>query len=212
MFDYQAGEKYKITLIMVAIAGLLAGVFFSVLLMPTPEAPSSRRRAQQTAASTNPDVTGMRMPSPDMAAQQPSLTQAGPSVRPTSPIDAQQLVEQWLPSAWDLSAGTARASQQKAIEYMTPECAHSYQQNIWTPQIAQQIEQSGVQSHFVPKEVTAGGLQGDGSVVVTVVGEQSLGVNGQTRKNRAVRVEYLIKNLPEGLRIAGISEVGGQTQ
>ncbi len=37
MFDYQAGEKYKLTLIMVAIAGLMAGAFFTILFSAGPE-------------------------------------------------------------------------------------------------------------------------------------------------------------------------------
>ncbi len=61
MFDYQAGEKYKLTLIMVAIAGVMAGMFFTVLLMPTPEAPQARKRQHQPWMD-NPDVTGGRMP------------------------------------------------------------------------------------------------------------------------------------------------------
>lgn len=210
MFDYQAGEKYKITLIMVAIAGLLAGVFFTVLLMPT-EAPASRRRGGPvTRAMTDPDVTGHRAAPADMQQMgQATLSNAaGPSVIPTNPIEAQQLIEGWLPLAWDLNFHSARASQEKALAYMTPDCARSYCQSIWTPQIAQQIEQSGVQSHFEPKSVMAGQLQGDGSVVITVAGTQSLGVEGKPRKIRDVKVEYLIKNLPEGMRIAGISEVG----
>jgi hypothetical protein len=39
MFDYQAGEKYKLTLIMVGFAGLMAGMLFTLVLMPQQESP-----------------------------------------------------------------------------------------------------------------------------------------------------------------------------
>ena len=71
MFDYQAGEKYKLTLIMVGFAGLMAGMFFTMLLMPTPEPQSHQRQAPKWAS--NPDVTGGRggphMPAPIGSAQ-----------------------------------------------------------------------------------------------------------------------------------------------
>lgn len=201
MFDYQAGEKYKLTLIMVAIAGALAGMFFTVLLMPSE--PPQRQRAQARHAN-DPDITGYRaMPGAPNAAmatpQQPIFV--------VDPLQAKQLIDAWLPLAWDLSAGSAKESQAKALSYMTPDCAASYRKNIWTDSTAAQIEQSGLQSSFTPTSVDVGGLQADGSIVVTVKGSQALGVAGRVGKNRDVKVEYLIKQLPEGLRIAGISEV-----
>src|SRR5688572_25663276 len=60
MFDYQAGEKYRLTLVMVGVAGLIAGMFFAILLMPTSEAPSRAKRVAMTRAMTDPDVTGGR--------------------------------------------------------------------------------------------------------------------------------------------------------
>ena len=91
---------------------------------------------------------------------------------------------------------------------MTDECKQAYTSNIWTPTIAQQIEQSGVQSTFTTKRIEQSPLRADGSVEVTVEGEQVLSVPGKGSKNRNVKVVYLVKQLPEGLRIAGISEAG----
>ncbi len=208
MFDYQAGEKYKLTLIMVAIAGMLAGVFFTVLLMPSPEAPQGKRKRQVSeAVANNPDVTGRVQMPPDAQ----GMPQQQAQVLATNPIDARNLIQGWLPLAWDLSAYSAKASQEKALSCMTSECRDAYTQNIWTPQIAQQIEQSGVQSHFETKKIEPGEMKADGSVEVLVEGEQTLSVPGKGGKTRGVKVLYLVKNMPEGLRIAGISEAG-QTQ
>ena len=55
MFDYQAGEKYKLTLIMVALAGMMAGAFFTILLSAGPEPARVRPHA---AYLDNPDITG----------------------------------------------------------------------------------------------------------------------------------------------------------
>lgn len=212
MFDYQAGEKYKLTLIMVAIAGMLAGMFFTVLLMPTPDAAPKRR--QPPAWASNPDVTGRaELPTDPQGAP----TQAGGAPGPggaqpigTDPVQAQTFVANFCRDAWDLSFQSARAAQDRAMSAMTEECKQAYTQNIWTPAIAQQIESSGVQSTFTPSKIEPGQMKSDGSVEVTVVGQQSLGVQGKG-KTRNVNVVYLVKQFPDGMKIAGISEAG-QTQ
>ncbi len=71
---------------------------------------------------------------------------------------------------------TAKTSQEKAIQYMTPECAIAYRQNVWTDDISKQIEQSGLQSSFRPSFVKATGLQPDGTMVIYVEGQQTLTV------------------------------------
>lgn len=206
MFDYQAGEKYKLTLIMVAIAGLLAGAFFTVLLMPSPEAAPKRRQAP--AWASNPDVTGQAaMPGEAQPSGDP-YSGAQQGAMPTDPMQAHTLVMNFLPLAWDLSAYSARSSQEKALSVMTEECKQSYIQNIWTPAIADQIEKSGVQSQFQPNKVEPGQMKADGSVEVNVEGQQTLSVSGKGQKTREVKVIYLVKQFPEGLKIAGISEAG----
>jgi len=206
MFDYQAGEKFKLTLVMVAVAGVMAGMFFTLLMIPTPE-PQSRRERPHAAWMDNPDVTGRVSRQPAPAAPAP------PPVDPNmaDPVTALNLVAQWLPLAWDLSAGSAKSSQEKAIMYMTTECANAYRQNIWTPEIAQQIEQSGVKSSFRTDKLVAGGNQADGSVVIFVEGEQVLSVPSKGSKTRPVKLEYLVKKTADGLRIAGISEGGNSS-
>ncbi len=215
MFDYQAGEKYKLTLIMVAIAGVMAGVFFTVLLMPTPEASGPQKRRQPPAWANNPDATGQaRMPEDYQGGPPADGGQggAGAQAMAADPMQARTLVENFLPLAWDLSAYSARANQDRALMVMTEECRQAYTQNIWTPQIAQQIEQSGVQSTFSTKKIDQSPIRADGSVEVTVEGEQVLTVPGKGSKTRNVKVIYLVKQLPEGLRIAAISEAGNNTQ
>lgn len=209
MFDYQAGEKYKMTLIMVAIAGVLAGMFFTVLLMPTPDA--APRRRQPPAWADNPDATGVaRMPADAQGAPAGAPQQQMPQqqVAAADPMQAKILIENFLPLAWDLSAYSARGHQDQALLLMTDECKQAYTRNIWTPEIAQQIENSGVQSTFTPRKVDPSPYKADGSVEVTVEGEQTLAVPGKGSKNRQVKVVYLVKQLPEGMRIAGISEAG----
>jgi hypothetical protein len=216
MFDYQAGEKYKLTLIMVALAGMMAGMFFTVLLMPTPEAPQARKRQHQPWMD-NPDVTGGRMASAPGAAQAAAPTelqqkaQAAAAAQPaikTDAVIAQTLVEKWLPFAFDLSSGSANDSQEKAIACMTPECAQSYRQSVWTPEVAQQISASGIKSSFRATKIIAGAHQTDGSVVITVEGEQILSPPDQPSKQRSVKFEYLLKQTNDGMKICGISEVG----
>lgn len=200
MFDYQAGEKYRLTLIMVGLAGMIAGVFFTVLLMPTPEPAKARVRP---AYMDHPDVSGM--PASAAAA---GARAVGPQVAMTDPVVAKALIEQWLPKAWDLSAGSAPNSQRQAMQYMTPECAQAYCENVWTADLAKQIEESGLKSTFTADRVWSGGNQADGSVVVFVDGTQVLSVPGKPGNSRAVKLEYMVKQTPEGLRIAGISEGG----
>lgn len=212
MFDYQAGEKYKLTLIMVGLAGLMAGMFFSFLLLPQQDMTSNSRRARAMKPHmTNPDVTGIaRTPdgqlvaSPQVAAQ----AQAGPPPIFVDPFQAKLFIEQWLPVGWDLSAGTAKASQERAMTAMTPECQNAYRQNVWTPDVAKQIDECNLQSTFAATVVHAGNVQADGTVVVTVDGTQKLGVPGRgDQRVRQVKMEYMIKGTPEGVRICGISDI-----
>lgn len=207
MFDYQAGEKYKLTLIMVGLAGLMAGMFLAFLVMPNPEPPRVR---PQPAYMNDPDVMGARARRSDDGGKQPAeQAPAEAQVPVADPVAALSLVQQWLPLAWDLSAGSAQSSQENAILYMTPDCASAYRQNIWTKDIAKQIDQSGIKSSFTPSRVAAGTNQSDGSILVFVEGEQVLSVPGKGSRARQVKLQYLIKSTADGLRVAGISE-GGQ--
>lgn len=207
MFDYQAGEKYKLTLIMVGLAGLMAGIFFTILLMPPPE--PTRRGRPVPPYMRDPDVSGRRAVG---VTGGPGAAQAmTPPAAPGSlanPLLAKTLVEQWLPLAWDLSAGTAKASQERAMMAMTQECAVAYQKNIWTPDLAKQIDESGLQSAFKADNISGGDPLADGSVVVYVNGTQTLNVPGKGSSARPVKLEYMVKMTPEGMRIAGISEGG----
>lgn len=223
MFDYQAGEKYKLTLIMVGFAGLMAGMLFTMLVMPQPD-PRAMKARKAPAWTKDPDAGYGRGPRayttpqdgqpaataggvPPQAAQQQSQPQ--PQYEMADANMALNLVSSWLPVVWDLSAATAQASQEKAIAYMTPECANAYRQSIWTADTAKQVVESGLQSSFNAKKVSAGQNQADGSVVIYVEGEQILQVAGKPARARPVKMEYLVKKLPEGYRISGITETPG---
>ena len=204
MFDYQAGEKYRITLIMVALAGVMAGGFFTVLLSSSGE-PEPRKARPKAAYANDPDITGRaNTPGQTSAYATSQQNQAGLA----DPFTSMNLVQDWLPLVWDLNADTAAESQEKAMEYMTPECAKAYRESTWTPEVAQQISNSGIKSSFSASRVAAGDNLPDGSVVVTVVGKQVLNIPNKGAKTRPIKLEYLVKSTADGLRIAGISEVG----
>lgn len=216
MFDYQAGEKYKLTLIMVGVAGLLAGIFFTMLLMPT-EAPAARRRAPMTRAQMDPDVTGgTRFAASPLAAAalqaSGALPQAEPAAAPGSMVDRAQIpnfMATWLPRIWDLGATTAHDAQEWAIGHMMPNCAAAYRNNIWTPTLEKQVAESGLQSAFVISSVEPGENHPDGSVEVKVKGIQTLSAPGGQIKQRTINVIYMVVQTPEGLKVAGISEGAG---
>jgi hypothetical protein len=221
MFDYQAGEKYKLTLIMVGVAGLLAGIFFTMLLMPT-EAPASRKRAAMTRAQMDPDVTGgSKFASSPVAAQmfaaagamqgapggQPGSAQAqAPAANQVDRAAVPNWMNQWLPRVWDLGASSAQSSQEWAIQQMTPNCAAAYRNNIWTAGLAKQVQDSGLQSTFTPSTVDVSDNLQDGSVVVKVKGVQILSAANGNQKQRIINVEYMVISTPEGIKVAGISE------
>ncbi len=215
MFDYQAGEKYKLTLIMVGVAGLLAGIFLSLLLMPT-ESPASARknRAAMTPSMTDPDVTGGRGPS-NYGASQQAMSQMGGQQQPAPQLvdrgAARVFMDSWLPRVWDLGAASAMQSQEGAISAMTPSCAGAYRQNIWTATLAKQVQESGLRSQFQPQAVDVSENLQDGSVIVKVKGVQVLSAASGQQKSRQINVEYMMIQTPEGMKIAGISE-GGQAR
>lgn len=208
MFDYQAGEKYKMTLIMVAVAGAMAGVFITLILSPTP-APTGRGGRVRSRADTNPDVTGIAAPpgsDPRYATQQNGAPPPPPAGL-VEPFKAQAYVEAFLPLAWDFNASSAANSQQSAIGMMTAQCADSYKKNIWTDEMAATIASSGMTSTWSQKMVSARQNQADGSIEIVVQGEQQLQLPGEPPKPRPVKFVYLVKKEADGsLKIAGISE------
>jgi hypothetical protein len=228
MFDYQAGEKYKMTLIMVGFAGLMAGMLFTMLFMPQNAEPP--KRAARPAWMNDPDTNGGRgvghhLPgrhggprgSDDgsgreaAAGQQMPAAQQIAAAQMTDPQAAATLLNEWLPSAWDLNAGSAAQSQEKAIMYMTPECATAYRQNIWNPDMQKRVQESGLQTTFTVSKLLPGQPQNDGSVVILVEGTQVLTVPGKGSKEQQIKYEYLVKQTSEGLRIAGISDGGASS-
>src|SRR5262249_59015030 len=123
-------------------AGRRAAIFSGVCPRPT-RGRGGRRPIP--AYMRNPDVRGRPETSqvgPGAAEAMPTPA-AAPPVAVADPIVARTLIEQWLPLAWDLSAGTAADSQEKAIAYMTKECADAYRHNIWNPELAKQNSEAG---------------------------------------------------------------------
>lgn len=217
MFDYQAGEKYKLTLILVGFAGVMAGMFFTLLLSPAPHPHQVARQKPKWA--DHPDVNGGGQSAgrhgraidgyqnPGGAAQ--AHAPANEPYIATDQDKALSLVDQWLPSAWDFSAATAGNSQENAIAYMTEECAAQYRQNIWTSELASQIAQSGATSRFDKRVVKVGEQRNDGAVVVIVEGQQVITMPGKGAHANEVKFEYLVKETPDKkIKIAGFCEAG----
>jgi hypothetical protein len=215
MFDYQAGEKYKLTLIMVGVAGLLAGMFFTLLLMPSPDM-SPRHRHIATRASQDPDVTGHRGGSASAAGSDGSaggdqgpgaVSASSGGIEMVNRGQAVEFMQNWLPRVWDLNAQTADANQEEAIKWMTADCASAYRQNIWSPETAKQVAESGLRSEWRIKAMEVSDNLKDGSVVVKVKGTQVL-MAPAGQKSKDVDLEYMLKQTSNGMRIAGISDAG----
>ena len=225
MFDYQAGEKYKMTLMMVGFAGVMAGMLFTMLFMPQSAEPP--KRAQKPTWMNNPDGgrphhgrggpsgsddgSGREASAGQQQQQQMGAAQQIAASQAIDPQAAATLLNDWLPKAWDLNAGSATQSQETAIMYMTPECATAYRQNVWNPDMQKKVQDSGLQTTFTVQKMLPGQPQNDGSVVILVEGTQVLTVPGKGSREQPVKYEYLVKQTSEGLRIAGISEGGASS-
>jgi hypothetical protein len=90
---------------------------------------------------------------------------------------------------------------------MTPDCAAAYRQNIWSADTAAQISQSSLQSEFHIRTMEVSNNLADGSVVVKVQGTQILKAPAG-QKSKDVNLEYMLKQTPDGIRVAGISDGG----
>jgi len=229
MFDYHAGEKFKVLLIGTGLCAFLGGVFIMALLggggepAHITEARKKHKKMKtdggvitsDRAAQQGYHATDVRQPeegseqNPMAGVQAPGGGPAAANYTVTDPLEAQKLIEAFLPFSWDLSAGSATQSQERAILCMTPECAQSYRASIWTKEMASQIEQSGLKSTFNPSVIKVVGTKPDGSAVVEVEGMQILEMEGKGAKNRQVKMEYLVKNIGGQMRITGINESGG---
>lgn len=228
MFDYHAGEKFKILLIGTAACAFLAGVLLMGLLggggepAHITEARKKHKKmhtdqgviSSDRAAQLRYQPTDVRQPeegsaqNPMGGVQPPGGGQQPANYSFTEPLAARSMIEAFLPYSWDLTAGSATQSQERAIECMTPECAQSYRASIWTKEMAAQIEQSGLKSSFTPTKIELAGNKPDGSVVIEVEGTQVLEMEGKGQKNRAVKMEYLVKSIGGSMKITGINEPG----
>jgi hypothetical protein len=192
-------------------------------LMPTPDAAAAkqaRAAARMTRANMDPDVVGSRgggnaytqgqaMAGAAVANGTGAGAGSAPMPAAADMVDrfkAQELmVQNFLPLVWDLNAQTALANQEEAIKWMTPDCAAAYRSNVWTPDMASKITASGLRSSFSIKDIQISQNLSDGSVVATVRGNQLL-VAPAGNKQKEVNLEYMLKQTPEGIRVAGISE------
>ena len=240
MFDYQAGEKYKITLAMTGIAGLIIGMFFTLLIMPQSSEPPRNRGNHGARVASNAgalrdsgyvegvreynkkmkagtdeddsDINPISASNPNSNSSQAQAMEVSQAPNPTSESvgacdvnTASTLIERWLPLSWDLSAASAKFSQEKAISYMTNQCASQYRKHIWTKNISDQIASTGIVSHFKLISLKASQPNTDGSVTIYVEAEQELDIPGKGSKARDLSVQYLVIQTSNGPRIASIT-------
>jgi len=205
MFDYQAGEKYKLTLIMVAVTGIIVGAALTLFVSAPGEAPPQRRGHGGRPSNYEGRGAGLRSAGAGRGAME---SPPPPQVEQVDKGAAQALVQGFLPLTWDFNSTTASRSQEQAMNMMTPDCAQNYKLNVWTADIAQAVTGAGMTSSFQPSSCQAITTDVDGSVVVKVEGEQILNLQGQPPKPKHVIMEYLVKKTPGGLKVSGISESG----
>ena len=61
MFDYQAGEKYKLTLVMTGVTGVVIGAALTILLSAPTEAPHKSTRGGRRPRAASPAVIQGRL-------------------------------------------------------------------------------------------------------------------------------------------------------
>jgi len=215
MFDYQAGEKQKLLLIMTAVSGVVAGAFFTLLLAPPGEAPQKptrgggSRRLQNMERGAAQSAVPLRAINGGMRDGGAQANQPPAAVSEVDKGAAQSMVQGALKYMWDFNSSTSNQSQQQAMAQMTADCAQNYRLNVWTPEIAQKVAAAGMTSSFTPLSCEAITSEADGSVVVKVQGQQILNLQGQPPQQKQVLMEYLVRRTPSGeLKICGISESG----
>jgi hypothetical protein len=207
MFDYQAGEKYKLTLIMVGVTGIIVGASLTLMLAAPGEAPPPKRGHGGGRAR---NFEGREGSGPSLRATgggQGAMPQM-PQVEQVDKGQATALVDSFLPLTYDFNSTTSGQSQERAMQLMTPECAQLYKANVWTDEIAQKVGEAGMTSSFQRTSCQAITSTDDGSVVVKVEGDQTLVLQGQPPRPKHVIMEYLVKKTPGGLKVSGISESG----
>ncbi|MBX9673788.1 MAG: hypothetical protein K2X70_10115 [Candidatus Obscuribacterales bacterium] len=204
MFDYQAGEKQKLTLIMTGVTGLIMGITLMAFLSPeTGSGPKKTRERPKWA--NNPDVTGKANLPADYNGGQ---GQAKPE-NMVQATEAQDMLRQWLGYAFDFNSQTCGKSQERAMQFMTPECASSYRSNVWTTELATQIEQANLKNEFILSKMSAGQNNPDGSIVIFMEGEQTFFPPSAPPEKKHISMEYIVKKTPEGLQIAGFHDGAG---
>ncbi|MBK9202547.1 MAG: hypothetical protein IPL73_08935 [Candidatus Obscuribacter sp.] len=209
MFDYQAGERYKLTLIMVGAVGVIAGIFLMIIVAPPSEAP--RKKRPMSRSSYDPDVTGIPRSlgggsTTGTTEYGAAATQGATAVNSADGNAAKDFVRAFASNSFDFSASTAASNQQKAMAMMSPETASNYQANVWGP-VASQVTGSDVTTQFTPSVISTGQANPDGSIVVFLQGQLALRAADGHEEQKAINMEYLVQKMPDGsMRIAGIQE------
>lgn len=209
MFDYQAGERYKLTLIMVGAVGVIAGIFLMIIVAPPSESP--RKNRPRARSSYDPDVTGIPRSlgggAPTGVTEYGTAAGQGVSAPNVADADAaKDFVRAFAFNSFDFTATTAASSQQKAMAMMAPDTASKYQANVWGP-VASQVTESGVTTQFVPSKLSPGQANPDGSIVIFLEGQLSLTAPDGRIQQKPVNMEYLVAKMPDGsMRITGIEE------
>lgn len=119
------------------------------------------------------------------------------------PALATQFLNWWMPNAFDYAPSTAIHSHQQAFAWMTADAQRSFQTAFWTSEVAAGIASGKISASFSPAKIQAEAVNPDGSVVVGVSGMFTM-QNGGPVLNQQLQTDFLIRKVPQGLRVAGI--------
>lgn len=209
MFYYQAGDRYKLTLSMVAVAGLMAGVFFTLLLGGgAPSEPPRRARTKQNPYNPDTGAAAVGGRGSSMVTGPGGDPNAATTPQVSDAQAAQDFVRNFVTYSFNMNSNAASASQAQAMAMMDSETAKAYRNNVWTPDLEQLVTTSNLTSQFNITSISSGQQNPDGSIVIFMNGTQILNSPASGQQQKPVSVEYLVQRGPSGWHIIGIQEKG----
>lgn len=136
-------------------------------------------------------------------AEGPGRAAGPPGTAPLTPQLASDFVNWWLGSAMDFNASTATQNHAQALAWMTPDAQKTYEQTLWTPQVAQAVASGQLVAAFQPTGIKPQAVNPDGTVVVGVSGTMIVQSAGQPVTQQFF-ASFLVKQDQDGLRVSGI--------
>jgi len=170
----------------------------------------SRHAAEESA---EPGEKGESQPAgkTPQAAEKPEQAQEHPATPAAQAANAETIdpklatdfINWWIGQSMDFAPQSAQQSHKTAFEWMSPEAASAFQQNYWSPDIANGVLSGRVIAAFQPARVQTLALNPDGSIVVRVVGSLVY-QSGGPPSTQQLLADFLIRREESGLRIVGM--------